>query len=71
MEIIRLQDKDNIFLRLFIFHVILDAIAIVVIILMIRNVGQGQEGREATALVRMRSLRRTLVGTQPSTSQES
>ena len=71
VEIIRLQDKDNIFLGLFIFHVILDVIAIVVVILMIRNVGRGQEGREATALVRMRSLRRTLVGTQPSTSQES
>ena len=71
VEIIRLQDWDNIFLALFIFHVILDVIAIVVIILMIRNVGRGQGGREATALVRMRSLRRTLVGTQPPAPQES
>ena len=71
VEIIRLQDKDNIFLGLFIFHAILNVIAIVVTILMIRNVGRGQGGREATALVRMRSLRRTLVGTQPSTSQET
>ena len=71
VEIIRLQDWDNMFLGLFVFHAILNVIAIVVIILMIRNVGRGQGGREATALVRMRSLRRTLVGTQPSTSQES
>ena len=71
VEIIRLQDKDNIFLGLFIFHAILNVIAIVVTILMIRNVGRGQGGREATALVRMRSLRRTLVGTQPPTSQET
>ena len=71
VEIIRLQDKDNIFLGLFIFHAILNVIAIVVTILMIRNVGRGRGGREATALVRMRSLRRTLVGTQPSTSQET
>ena len=71
VEIIRLQDWDNMFLGLFVFHAILNVIAIVVIILMIRNVGRGQGGREATALVRMRSLRRTLVGTQPPTSQES
>ena len=71
VEIIQLHDKDNLFLALFIFHVVLDVIAVVVIILMIKNVGRGPEGREATALTRMRSFRRTLVGTQQSTSQES
>ena len=39
VEIIQLKDKDNLFLALFIFHVVLDVIAVVVIILMIKNVG--------------------------------
>ena len=71
LEIIQLQDKDTLFLALFIFHLVLNVIAVVVITLMIKNVGRGRDGREANALMRMRSLRRTLVGTPTATSPES